>query len=219
MKLEEKLYELRRKTHFSQEQLADKMNVSRQAISKWEKGDNKPDLDNLKKLAEIFDVKLEYLIQDDYVEEKVEIPPKNKKTYIYISVIAVVCLFSGYLLGSSFAKPEIPKEILNSKTFINDVIIKKDDNCMKFFVAPSIYDEEMNVKFMFKEMELYNESLNYYDAIYKDNMIQMEKTVTFENGYNGQVYLVITYKGVTSTIYLGDFEEYRHGYSWTEQYK
>lgn len=219
MKLEEKLYELRRKTHFSQEQLADKLNVSRQAISKWEKGDNKPDLDNLKKLAEIFGVKLEYLIYDDYVEEeKVEIPPKNKKTYIYFGVIAIICLLIGYLLGNTFAKPEIPKEILNSKTFINDVIIKEDDNFMKFFVAPSIYDEGMDVKFMFKEMELYNESLNYYDAIYKDNMIQMEKLVPFENGYNGKVYLVITYEGVTSTIYLGDFK-YWDGYVWTEQYK
>lgn len=42
----------------SQEELASQLFISRQAISKWEKGDGKPDLDTVVKLAEIFDVKL-----------------------------------------------------------------------------------------------------------------------------------------------------------------
>ena len=46
----------------SQEKLASQFFISRQAISKWEKGDGKPDLDNAVKPAEIFDVSLDCLV-------------------------------------------------------------------------------------------------------------------------------------------------------------
>ena len=45
--LSEKIYELRRKNGLSQEQLAEKLSVSRQAISKWESGTSTPELDKL----------------------------------------------------------------------------------------------------------------------------------------------------------------------------
>ena len=47
----ERLYEYRRANHFSQEELAEKIGVSRQAISKWERGESSPDTDNLIALA------------------------------------------------------------------------------------------------------------------------------------------------------------------------
>lgn len=56
------LKKLRTEYGLSQEELASQLFISRQAISKWEKGDGKPDLDNVIKLAEIFDVSLDCLI-------------------------------------------------------------------------------------------------------------------------------------------------------------
>lgn len=60
--LSEKIYELRRKCGLSQEQLAEKIGVSRQAISKWEGGLSTPELDKLKALSEFFDITVDELV-------------------------------------------------------------------------------------------------------------------------------------------------------------
>jgi len=58
-----KIQELRLKRNLSQGDLADKLGVSRQAISKWEREEGLPDLYNIKKLAEIFKVSVDELIK------------------------------------------------------------------------------------------------------------------------------------------------------------
>lgn len=65
MKLEEKLVSLRKKKGLSQMKLAEMMNVSRQAISRWERGTAIPSTDNLKYLGHLYNVSLEYLLHDD----------------------------------------------------------------------------------------------------------------------------------------------------------
>lgn len=62
--LSEKIYQLRRKSGLSQEQLAEKIGVSRQAVSKWEGGLSIPDLDKLKALSECFQVTIDELTND-----------------------------------------------------------------------------------------------------------------------------------------------------------
>lgn len=64
MALPEKLYTLRKKSGLSQEQLAEALNVSRQAISKWEGGSAMPESDKLLALSNYFDVSLDYLLKD-----------------------------------------------------------------------------------------------------------------------------------------------------------
>lgn len=60
----EKLKQLRMNNGYSQEQLADLLNVSRQAITKWENQKGMPDISNLKAIAELFDVTIDSLIDD-----------------------------------------------------------------------------------------------------------------------------------------------------------
>ena len=62
--LSEKIYELRRKQGLSQEQLAEQIGVSRQAISKWESGQSIPDLDKLILLSEHFQISLDELVKE-----------------------------------------------------------------------------------------------------------------------------------------------------------
>lgn len=62
--LKEKLPQLRKAQGLSQEQLAERLHVSRQAISKWETGDSAPDIEKLMRLGEIFQVSLDYLLTD-----------------------------------------------------------------------------------------------------------------------------------------------------------
>ena len=63
--LEKRIAELRKNKQISQEQLADILNTSRQAVSKWERGESLPDIDKLKDLAVYFDVSIDYLLGYD----------------------------------------------------------------------------------------------------------------------------------------------------------
>lgn len=62
MTLSDRLQVLRKSHNFSQEQLAEKLNVSRQAISKWESGQANPDINNLLKLSDIYQTSTDYIL-------------------------------------------------------------------------------------------------------------------------------------------------------------
>ena len=64
MILVEKIASLRKQNEWSQEDLAEKCNVSRQSVSKWESAASAPDLDKILKLSEIFGVSTDYLLKD-----------------------------------------------------------------------------------------------------------------------------------------------------------
>ena len=65
MTLGQKLKEIRNKFGLSQEQLAEIMNVSRQAITKWESDSGLPDVSNLQELSKVFGVTVDYLLNDN----------------------------------------------------------------------------------------------------------------------------------------------------------
>ena len=68
--LADKIIELRKKNGWPQEQLAQKLNVTRQSISKWEGAQSVPDLQKIILLSEIFGVTTDYLIKDEIEEEE-----------------------------------------------------------------------------------------------------------------------------------------------------
>ncbi len=63
MRLGQKITELRKKNNLSQEALAEKMNVSRQAVSKWESDQSIPDIETIVNLSELFGVTTDYLLK------------------------------------------------------------------------------------------------------------------------------------------------------------
>lgn len=65
MLLAEKITELRKKQGWSQEELAQKLDISRQSVSKWESGGAMPDLDKIIKLSSIFGVSTDYLLKGE----------------------------------------------------------------------------------------------------------------------------------------------------------
>ena len=69
MKLSDKLIELRKARGWSQEEFAEKMDVSRQAISRWENGTALPDAQNILRISKLFSVTSDYLLNDDYEGE------------------------------------------------------------------------------------------------------------------------------------------------------
>lgn len=71
MILADKIIEERKRNGWSQEQLAEQLDVSRQSISKWESAQSVPDLKRIILLADIFGVSTDYLLKDDYKEKAV----------------------------------------------------------------------------------------------------------------------------------------------------
>ena len=74
MNLNEKITKLRKERNMTQEDLALRLGVSRQSISKWELGACEPDIQNLKEIAKLFSVSFDYLLNDDKEEA---LPPQT----------------------------------------------------------------------------------------------------------------------------------------------
>jgi len=70
MKFSEKLQRLRKENKMSQEQLADQLEVSRQAVSKWESGQTYPEMDKLLSICKLFKCSLDDLTNDEVKEIK-----------------------------------------------------------------------------------------------------------------------------------------------------
>ena len=70
IEIADRLVKLRKKYGYSQEELADKLGLSRQAVSKWERAEASPDTDNLICLAKLYGVSLDELLATDYYEYK-----------------------------------------------------------------------------------------------------------------------------------------------------
>ena len=68
MEFNNKLYELRKQKGFSQEELANRLNVSRQTISKWEVGESTPDMEKLIAISDLFEVSLDELVKGEEPE-------------------------------------------------------------------------------------------------------------------------------------------------------
>ena len=78
MKFSEKLFQLRKKAGMSQEELAEQLEVSRQAISRWEMGTAMPDAPNLLRISTLFGISVDYLLHDSYESD-------NDTGYFYIT--------------------------------------------------------------------------------------------------------------------------------------
>ena len=118
MKLANKLFELRKEKGWSQEKLAEQINVSRQSISKWESDQALPELEKIVELSKIFQVTTDYLLLED--SDKPEIKSilsedekdryyKEVKSYgfwqvlsIFISALAIFLFFAGSSFPAKF---------------------------------------------------------------------------------------------------------------------
>lgn len=83
MKFDEKLQKLRKASGLSQEALADKLNISRQAVSKWESGVSYPETDKLIQMSKIFNCSLDELVNDTETDKSIY-TNKQKKKNMYL---------------------------------------------------------------------------------------------------------------------------------------
>ena len=119
MEINEKIYSLRKEHNLSQEELANKLNVSRQTVSKWEVGESKPDFDKIVPLCEIFEISTEELLRDRKIIEG-ETVINNDEEVEKVDVIkaGLICL-SIFLYFFAIATLIIAETVFN----LNDGIV------------------------------------------------------------------------------------------------
>ena len=78
MEFHNKLYNLRKQKGLSQEELANRLNVSRQTISKWEVGDSTPDMEKLIAISDLFEISLDELVMDKVSTQMGETSSKSE---------------------------------------------------------------------------------------------------------------------------------------------
>lgn len=79
--ISQNLSALRQYHKYTQEEVAEKIGVTRQAVAKWEAGETVPDILNCDALAELYNVSLDALIHHDQKETHMPIPPKGKHLF------------------------------------------------------------------------------------------------------------------------------------------
>ena len=199
MKFYEKLIILRKKALVSQEELAEKLDVTRQTISKWELGQSKPDIDKLQMMSKLFEVDVNTLTNEDIsLEDKVETKEdkNNKKEdgdrkfilYILIIIFIASLALLAYRVGTDIKtkKDEIKEELRKEKEKA-----EKDEKEFKDKFNKDM--EESDLKF---DKNSFNSNYTFYSgtqpgqnvSMLIDNIINKNKTekdhlveLTFDN--------------------------------------
>lgn len=106
MNIADRLKDLRKNAGYSQEQLAEMLEISRQAVSKWESAQGYPDIENVIRLSQIYHVSTDYILlgsknetsPDDVLPEKSKVKREmhatTRKTLCIIAVIAATALIT-----------------------------------------------------------------------------------------------------------------------------
>ena len=96
MSLGERLYELRKKKGLSQEEVAEKLNVTRQSVSKWETDESKPDFDKIIPICELFEISSNELLsgtKEEKEEQEVEVINKDNKKKRALIISSAIFLY------------------------------------------------------------------------------------------------------------------------------
>ncbi len=118
MSISEKIYLLRKRSALSQEQLAEKLNVSRQAISKWESGISIPESDKLITIADFFNVSTDYLLRDEMTDISIDtndkIKQKSRSQIIAGILFCIIGAVTALILIIIIASPTILNNVTES---------------------------------------------------------------------------------------------------------
>ncbi len=154
----------RKKRGLSQEELAEKVQVSRQSVSKWELGDAMPDLNKLLSLADVLEISLdelcgreEYTIKTDDVEECVK---AKKRPYTRILAVVIILVYSVGLIHTINKNKE--ERLFYEKQFdtftesfkvTGAEFFGQTNNRLSYRFVPSISGEWLTYKITFTDTE------------------------------------------------------------------
>ena len=210
MSFGENLINLRRQKGWSQDDLANNLNISRQAISKWETDISKPDVDNLERISKIFSVTIDNLLDNDLPNDKavaLDVKKKEKKektiTIVKLMIIAVIILYAISVIYK-FASLLV---IVNG--------VQKYANLNNYHYVITTYDENGLVE---KEECWFKDGVSKtVNTTYKDGVIaeQIDTSVNY-NSHEG--YIINLKDDTKSEINYEDYINFHEGYESGNQF-
>lgn len=157
MKFEENLRELRKQKGLSQEELAEQLNISRQAVSKWENGSAYPELDKLMLLCELFRCTLDDLLQGD-MSEKQGVSIERYENHYHMMSKAMTFGVTVILLGISFYCFMEPYFLREQETILNIMFMVFVIIGVMAFVYFGLQSENFHKKYPQLPQQIYKES-------------------------------------------------------------
>lgn len=179
------IYELRIKNNYTQKELANMLSVTSQAISKWENGRGIPDIEQLKKLSEIFNISLNELLEGKLEEKKVvKEKVSNKKKYIItLSIILLVLtcfLFKDNSDKSSFSFSRINTD---NSCFLVKGVIAFNKNKKSIYISNIECSDNNSELYLDMECILYEKDNNIEKSIYTYGNIKEIDSYDKNNGH------------------------------------
>ncbi len=142
MEIGKKIMELRKKNGLSQEELAEKVGVARQTISKWELGETFPDLKQSKELSKIFNISLDELTDNDIKDVLVEKTSNTEKLAgLILRSIKIIVVFIIIL----------PILLITLRIIFKNIHEKTSGRLMNIMIECTIHDETYGYEFNYYE--------------------------------------------------------------------
>ena len=139
MNFSEKILTLRKANNLTQEQLAEKLDVSRQSISKWESGQATPELEKIVEMSALFNVTTDYLLKSSEIDDlsvKTEMLEKQQQTIlireqkrqirfecVMYSVAIYLIFFAAYFIGHFYFRIWNPSVIFSEFLIATAIVI------------------------------------------------------------------------------------------------
>ena len=197
------LENLRKQKGWLQDKLADKLHISRQAISKWENGTSKPDIDNVKSISNIFSIGIDELLDNELPDRaaKLDVEKEEKKEnviqVIKYMIIAVVLIYLISVIG----------KFISLLTIVNG--IQKYANLDNYHYVITTYDENGLSE---KEECWFKDGISKTNNIsYENNEIIQDSSININ--YNDNYgYYVDNLLNVKSEFDVVAYKEFNDGY-------
>lgn len=103
MTMGEKILNMRKARGWNQEELAERIGVTRQAVSRWESGAAKPDADKIIAICDLFGVSADYLLRDQYSGEESGVQPEKQPVTAFGAKVQSLTLRQWSALGAAMA--------------------------------------------------------------------------------------------------------------------
>lgn len=204
MKFGDKLLKLRKLNGMSQEDLAEKLNVTRQTISKWELEQSKPDMGKFLEISKLFKVDLEILTNDNLdIDSKNNVnsyagnKANNSKQviiiisiiFVFFIVISVTCIISFINIGKS--KMNSTNSVLNVGKDISNNIIG--------MAGSSNFNNILDTSMEYANSVNFNTRFEAYKGINGGFFVKVLLNNVFENNKDNERMITIKYKEISTS--------------------
>ncbi len=200
MNFSDNLIKLRKGKSWSQEDLAEKLGISRQAVSKWEVGTSKPDIDNVIKISKLFEVSIDELVNNEIVRTEaisINVKRKSKKDVLLvwlrrILIVLIIIYFINviykFAMLFTITQAELQYKELDNYHYVvtkydNDGIIEKEECWFKDGISRTvnILYEDKNAPSKRLICIDYNSNIGYSE--FNDSERSMINVEEYENMY------------------------------------